>query len=73
MELTDSICQLFPTQERDLYYIPSTKSKSTVVNARGCLYNTYNEFRRLISHAGLLNNYEIQKNTEQCMLQFIDS
>lgn len=73
IELTDSILELFPHEERDLYYIPSKKVKNLSVNARGSIYNAYNEWRRLLAHAKMLKNCENQENSKESMLKIIYS
>ena len=65
LKLSQEIWELFPTEEKDLYYEPYRRSSTgDTVKARGSLYNHYTYIRGLLREAGLLdvdsNEIELQ-------------
>lgn len=56
MDLSQQIKELFPTEEKEIYFIPRCQSKDSkeVISSRGCLYNSYKHVRKQLRKAGKL-------------------
>lgn len=64
--LRDQIVELFPTENGELFYVPyyRSKSDSTTLSARGCLYNTYKFIRNQLRAAGILTVEEEEEKDD---------
>ncbi|KAL7298565.1 hypothetical protein TKK_0008338 [Trichogramma kaykai] len=77
--LTSQILELFPTETcRPIYYLPYKESKKFGgKNAKGCLYNYYNDIREEFTEAGWITEKEKKtsnnnKSTHLCPESFFD-
>ena len=62
LELRDTIKELFPSEDPDLYYIPYKNFKNgKKLSARGKLYDQYHELRKTLIQSGLLRSNKCKK------------
>ena len=59
MELRDQIVELFPTEDKELLYVPYYMNEDKqAVSARGTLYNHYKFVRKELRLAGIFKEDE---------------
>lgn len=62
LELRDTIKELFPTEDPDLYYVPYKNLKNgKKLSARGKLYDQYHELRRTLIQSGLIRSNKTKR------------
>lgn len=76
LELRDTIKELFPTEDPDLYYVPYKNLKNgKKLSARGKLYDQYHELRRTLIQSGLIRSNKTKQalnfNTGKFLLKLI--
>ena len=77
LKQSQEIWELFPTEEKDLYYEPYRRSSTgDTVKTRRSLYNHYTYIRGLLREAGLLdvdgNEIELQSPQGICKIFIIN-
>ena len=66
MKLREEISELFPTEDKNIFYLPhSTGPGNECRSARGCLYNYYEIVRKHLRTAGILSE-NVEKNSKIC-------
>ena len=59
IKVIDQIVELFPTEEKDLFYIPEYRNEAKEeVGARGNLYSSYEFLRKQLKLAEILDNVD---------------
>ena len=57
IKMRDQLVELFPTEEKDIFYIPAYRNEEKeAIAARGCLYNSYKFVRKQLRIAGIITN-----------------
>lgn len=63
--MRDQIHELFPTEDKTIYYVPYVKTENNqYVCARGSLYNTYKFIRKQLRVAGILKKNDDNQDNE---------
>lgn len=58
MEISELIIQLFPTEDKEIFFVPHCLDGKDSRTAHGCLYNYYKSIRIRLRSSGLLKASE---------------
>ena len=72
LQLREEILELFPTEDKDLFYTPHYKNTNNEsVGPRGSLYSMYKTLRRLLKEGGLIVIDKKKKNSDGDKLNYM--